>query len=170
MVQYQEYINSSSFELFSSCVLCYTIIRANYFASIVVHIYAYCFLFHFWMQYGVNELKCPLVFRVAPGVSFQPCSSAIVVKCDHPQNADFPRYYSKREKKPFPKPIVQLRREARERLKKLKGQPRKPTTAPRNGLLVRRLIPLAYEVYNARITLINNVKKLMRVVPVHACK
>ncbi|KAL5703772.1 APO protein 2 [Ranunculus cassubicifolius] len=33
-----------------------------------------------------------------------------------------------------------------------------------------RLVPLAYQVYNARITLINNVKKLIKVVPVHACK
>lgn len=120
-------------------------------------------------KYGVDEPRCRLVFKVTPRVSCRPCSSVFVVKCDHPQNADFPRYYSKREKKPFPKPIVQLRREARERLKKLKGQPRKPTTAPRNGLLLRRLIPLAYEVYNARISLINNVKTLMKVVPVRAC-
>ncbi|KAF9590334.1 hypothetical protein IFM89_033860 [Coptis chinensis] len=51
-----------------------------------------------------------------------------------------------------------------------KGQPKKPVPPPRNGLLVRRLIPLAYEVFNARITLINNVKRLMTVVPVQACK
>lgn len=41
--------------------------------------------------------------------------------------------------------------------------------APKNGLLVKNLIPEAYDVYNARITLINNLKKLLKVVPVHAC-
>lgn len=37
-------------------------------------------------------------------------------------------------------------------------------------MLVRSLIPVAYEVLNARISLINNLKKLIKVVPVHACK
>ncbi|XP_004487893.1 APO protein 2, chloroplastic isoform X2 [Cicer arietinum] len=87
-----------------------------------------------------------------------------------PQNADFPRQYSKKEKKPFPVPIVELRRAARERIKKMKDEPkRKPLPAPKNGLLVKNLIPDAYDVYNARITLINNLKKLLKVVPVHAC-
>jgi hypothetical protein len=87
-----------------------------------------------------------------------------------PQNADFPRHYSKKEKKPFPVPIVELRRAARERIKKMKDEPkRKPMPAPKNGLLVKNLIPDAYNVYNARITLINNLKKLLKVVPVHAC-
>ncbi|KAF9612655.1 hypothetical protein IFM89_003130 [Coptis chinensis] len=119
-------------------------------------------------KYRLNELKVPLMFRVRPRVT--PCFSAFVVKCNHPQNENLPRYYSKKEKKPFPTPIVELRRAARERVKRMKGQPRKPVPPPRNGLLVRRLIPLAYEVFNARITLINNVKRLMTVVPVQACK
>ncbi|CAA6660125.1 unnamed protein product [Spirodela intermedia] len=37
-------------------------------------------------------------------------------------------------------------------------------------MLVRSLIPVAYDVFNARILLINNLKSLMKVVPVHACK
>ncbi|XP_058755848.1 APO protein 2, chloroplastic-like isoform X2 [Vicia villosa] len=87
-----------------------------------------------------------------------------------PQNADFPRNYSRKEKKPFPVPIVELRRAARERIKKMKDEPRKkPLPAPKNGLLVKNLIPDAHDVYNARITLINNIKKLLKVVPVHAC-
>ncbi|XP_039018322.1 APO protein 2, chloroplastic-like isoform X2 [Hibiscus syriacus] len=65
----------------------------------------------------------------------QPC--ALVVRCDHPQNEDLPRYYSKKEKKPFPVPIVELRRAARERFKKSRG--------------------------------LNNLKKLLKVVKVHAC-
>ncbi|KAF5184215.1 Apo protein chloroplastic-like [Thalictrum thalictroides] len=120
--------------------------------------------------YGCNELKCPLMFKDTPRVLSRPCFIVFVVKCNNPQNADLPRYYSKKEKKPFPVPILELRRAARERMKRLKGQPRKPVPPPRNGMLLKRLIPLAYEVFNARITLINNVKKLMTVVPVHACK
>ncbi|XP_039018053.1 APO protein 2, chloroplastic-like [Hibiscus syriacus] len=98
---------------------------------------------------------------------YQPC--ALVVRCDHPQNADLPRYYSKKEKKPFPVPIVELRRAARERFKKSRGQPKKPAPPPKNGLIVKSLVPLACDLLNARITLINNLKKLLKVVKVHAC-
>lgn len=93
-----------------------------------------------------------------------------VIRGDHPQNADLPRYYSKKEKKPFPVPIVELRRAARERIKNSKGKPRRPIPPPKNGLLVKSLIPVAYDVFNARITLINNLKKLLKVVRVHACR
>lgn len=97
------------------------------------------------------------------------CHHALTIRNEVPQNADFPRQYSRKEKKPFPKPIIELRRAARERLKRMKDQPRKPIPAPKNGLLVKSLIRTAYNVYNARITLINNLKKLLKVVPVHAC-
>ncbi|KAK6146820.1 hypothetical protein DH2020_020689 [Rehmannia glutinosa] len=95
---------------------------------------------------------------------------ALVIRCSSPQNADLPRYYSKKEKKPFPIPIVELRRAARERLKNSKNQPRGPCPPPKRGLVVERLIPVAYRVLNARITLINNLKKLLKVMPVNACK
>ncbi|XP_042384558.1 APO protein 2, chloroplastic-like [Zingiber officinale] len=88
----------------------------------------------------------------------------------YPQNADLPRYYSTKEKKPFPIPVLELRRAARERLKRMKGKPRRPTPPPRNGMLVKSLIPVAYEVMNARVLLINNLKRLMKVIPVLACK
>ncbi|XP_047946168.1 APO protein 2, chloroplastic-like [Salvia hispanica] len=95
---------------------------------------------------------------------------ALIVKCDHPQNSDFPRYYSKKEKKPFPIPIVELRRNARKRLKNRENQPRAPIPPPKLGLVVKGLIPLAYKVLNARTTLVNNLKKLLKVMPVNACK
>ncbi|CAH9146904.1 unnamed protein product [Cuscuta epithymum] len=88
----------------------------------------------------------------------------------HPQNADFPRYYSRKERKPFPVPIVELRRAARERQKNRLTQPRGHLPPPKVGLVIKGLIPLAYRVMNARITLINNLKRLLKVVPVHACK
>ncbi|OMO90884.1 hypothetical protein COLO4_18814 [Corchorus olitorius] len=114
-----------------------------------------------------GKLKLQLEPRAPSRKFYQPC--ALVVRCDHPQNADFPRYYSRKEKKPFPKPIVELRRAARERVKKNRGQPRKRIPPPKNGLIVKSMVPLAYDVLNARVTLINNLKRLLKVVKVHAC-
>ncbi|XP_021688583.1 APO protein 2, chloroplastic isoform X2 [Hevea brasiliensis] len=94
---------------------------------------------------------------------------ALVIANEYPQNADFPRNYSRKEKKPFPVPIVELRRAARERLKNRKGRPKGQAPPPKNGVVVKSLIPLAYDVFNARIIMINNLKKLLKVVPVHAC-
>ncbi|KAK9677261.1 hypothetical protein RND81_11G131400 [Saponaria officinalis] len=120
------------------------------------------------LKVGGDEFRLVLKCASLPRISSH--TSALVIKNEHPQNSDFPKYYSKKEKKPFPVPIVELRRAARERLKKSRGQPRKPMPPPKNGLLVKSLIPLAYEVINARTLLINNLKKLLKVVTVQACK
>ena len=112
--------------------------------------------------------KLLLKDKVQPHVSSH--TSPLFVKNDYPQNADLPRYYSRKEKKPFPIPIVELRRAARERLKNSRDKPKKPVPPPKNGLLVKRLIPVAYDVLNARILSINNLRKLLKVVTVHACK
>ncbi|XP_058107787.1 APO protein 2, chloroplastic-like [Magnolia sinica] len=119
---------------------------------------------------GVSDCKLQLTFGVPSRISCRPHLSKLVIKSNYPQNADLPRYYSKKEKKPFPVPIVELRRNARARQKSAKGRPKRPVPPPRNGMLVHSLIPVAYAVLNARVTLINNLKKLLRVVPVHACK
>ncbi|KAK9100190.1 hypothetical protein Scep_023620 [Stephania cephalantha] len=116
-----------------------------------------------------GELRISQI-RVTPHTSYHACKDIAVIKSNHPQNADFPRYYSRREKKPFPIPVVELRRAARERKKNSIGKPKQPVPPPRNGLVVRSLIPLAYQVLNARVKLINNLRSLMKVVPVHACK
>ncbi|KAG0502134.1 hypothetical protein HPP92_002206 [Vanilla planifolia] len=92
------------------------------------------------------------------------------IRNSYPQNADPPRFYSRKEKKPYPVPIIELRRAARQRLKKLREMPRRPTPPPRNGMLVKSLVAVAYEVLNARTALINNLKRLMKVAPVNACK
>ncbi|XP_061353182.1 APO protein 2, chloroplastic [Gastrolobium bilobum] len=117
-------------------------------------------------QYNSSKIRLPVNIRI-PAKKF--CQYALTIRNEVPQNADFPRRYSRKEKKPFPVPIVELRRAARERIKRMKYEPKKPMPPPKNGLLVKNLIPTAYNVYNARITLINNLKKLLRVVPVHAC-
>lgn len=121
-------------------------------------------------QLGLREGKLDQWFRIPLVRPCRTSSNLSVICSSYPQNTDFPKYYSKKEKKPFPIPIVELRRAARERQKSLKGKPRRPVPPPRNGLLVRSLIPVAYEVLNARVSLINNLKRLMKVVPVHACK
>jgi APO RNA-binding len=56
----------------------------------------------------------------------------MVVKCNYPQNTDLVRHYSKKEKKPFPVPIVGQTHAARERIKKKARENRIPTLPPRN--------------------------------------
>lgn len=120
------------------------------------------------LQFNYMELRLQSIITISSRNMSQP--PLLAVRCNHPQNADLPRYYSKREKKPFPIPIVELRRNARERAKNRAGQPRLPPPPPKRGLVVQKLIPVAYGVLNARTTLINNLKKLLKVVPVQACK
>lgn len=131
------------------------------------------FLFYIYiiirvLQFNCMELRLPAIVAISSRRMSQ--HPLLAVRCNHPQNADLPRYYSKREKKPFPIPIVELRRNARERAKNRTGQRRMPPPPPKRGLVVQKLIPVAYDVLNARTTLINNLKKLLKVVPVHACK
>ncbi|KAK1269828.1 hypothetical protein QJS04_geneDACA013679 [Acorus gramineus] len=121
-------------------------------------------------MHGYYDPKFSLVLRLTPRRCTHSFANVPIVRSNYPQNSDLPRYYSKREKKPFPTPILELRRAARERQKSAKGRPKKPVQPPRNGMLVRNLIPVAYEVLNARTALINNLKSLMKVVTVHACK
>lgn len=119
------------------------------------------------LKHGCSKLRHPSEFRLFSRSPSQACG--LVIMNNYPQNSDFPRYYSRKEKKPFPIPIVELRRNARERMKNRDGKPRRPIPPPKIGLLVKNLVPVAYRVYNARIKLINNLKRLLKVVPVHAC-
>ncbi|PIN17648.1 hypothetical protein CDL12_09681 [Handroanthus impetiginosus] len=96
-----------------------------------------------------STLSLQLNSRILPECSTH--VRGLVIKCNYPQNADPPPYHSKKEKKPFPIPIVELRRAARERLKKSKTQPRGPVPPPKRGLVVQRLIHVAYRVLNVRI-------------------
>lgn len=122
-----------------------------------------------FLQFSGKKFKHQRIY-VGPSPNLSKAQSLIISCSNNPQNVDLPRYYSKKEKKPFPVPIVELRRAARERMKSNKGQPKRAAPPPKNGLLVQRMIPLAYAVLNARTTLINNLKKLLKVVPVQACK
>ncbi|KAL9264314.1 APO protein 2, chloroplastic-like protein [Drosera capensis] len=117
------------------------------------------------LKIGHNELQPIFDARVLSRLYSQ--KRAFVVKNEFPQNTDLPRRLPKTEKKPWKTPLIELRRAARERLKQgIKSR----VAPPRIGLTVKYLIPLAYEILNARITLINNLKMLLKVVPVLACK
>ncbi|CAI9787415.1 unnamed protein product [Fraxinus pennsylvanica] len=53
-------------------------------------------------------------------------------------------------------------------LDSLKVQKRRGVPSPKRGLVVQRLIPVAYRPFDARVNLINNLKKLLKVVLHHA--
>ncbi|XP_024536804.1 APO protein 1, chloroplastic [Selaginella moellendorffii] len=84
-----------------------------------------------------------------------------------PQNLDLPPVLPTNKKRPYVRPIKLVLRESRRR-KKLGLIPHF-WDAPRNGMLVERLIPVAYEVMKQLGILEEGVKKLMEVVPVQAC-
>lgn len=94
----------------------------------------------------------------------------VVIAGQYPQNVDLPADMPKTKKKPFPIPVKELRRAARERQKNKKGRPRRPIGPPKNGLLVPELIPVAHKVFEARTKLVNGVAELLKVVLVHACR
>lgn len=79
-----------------------------------------------------NLSKLPVKYRIVLQTSSQ--DSPLVIKNDIPQNADLPKYYSK--------PIVELRRTARDRLKNSRGQLRRPVPPPKNWTLVKSLTDL----------------------------
>ncbi|KAA8522861.1 hypothetical protein F0562_009284 [Nyssa sinensis] len=118
-------------------------------------------------KYGGSKLKLHLKFRIPSPNLYQP--QALAIRCNFPQNADLPRYYSKGEKD-LPHTHCGSEASSQGGLKNKKSQPKRPVPPPKIGLLVKSLIPVAYDVLNARVTLINNLKKLLKVVPVHACK
>ncbi|KAH9329840.1 hypothetical protein KI387_001948, partial [Taxus chinensis] len=89
------------------------------------------------------------------------------------QNVDLPLVLPKRKKKPYPRPIKEIRRDARETTKRSKLEEAKmeeqALEPPENGLEVPDLIPVAHQVLEARKTLVKNLVNLLDVVPVFAC-
>lgn len=77
----------------------------------------------------------------------------------------------KSERKPYPTPMKMLIRRAKEESKARKVDPCRILEAPENGLLVPRLIEVAYRVNQARELLIHGLSKLVGdVVPVKRCR
>jgi hypothetical protein len=95
----------------------------------------------------------------------------IVVRAaeQYPQNEDLPPVLPKRKKRPYVNPIK--RGSFEKKLRRRAGLvPVKPLVAPQNGLLVKKLIPVAHMVLGARATVLDGVGRLLKVIPVKACR
>lgn len=86
------------------------------------------------------------------------------------QNVDLPPILPKNKKKPYPIPITEIQRMARENKKLAQMGIEKPLEPPDNGLLVPELIPVAHEVLFAWEGLIKGLAQLLHVIPVYACR
>lgn len=81
-----------------------------------------------------------------------------------PQNEDLAPVLPKNKKRPY---VGGPPKRGKGRLKEKAILMSKP---PNNGLLVKKLIPVAYRVMMARATLVEGVARLMKVYPVKACR
>lgn len=87
--------------------------------------------------------------------------------------SDVPRAGKKWERKPYPTPMKELIRRAKEKKRDRQETPCRVEHAPENGLLVPRLIELARQVYNARESLLHGLSKLVEsddAIPVKKCR
>lgn len=119
----------------------------------------------------ISLLSQGVPYRLVPSGSLQ---SLRIIAANYRQNVDLPPVLPKRKKKPFPTPIKEIRRVAREKEKKRKlegtSHEERVLEPPENGLLVPELIPVAHDVLEARKILIKNILKLLDVIPVIACR
>lgn len=84
--------------------------------------------------------------------------------------AELPRKRQGSERKPLATPINELKRRARME-RKMRREVREFTLRPpENGLLVKSLIPVAHEVFDARKVLFACVSRVMESIPIHACR
>lgn len=88
--------------------------------------------------------------------------------------ADVPRPAKKWQRKPYPTPMKELIRRAKEEKRARQNSPcRLLENAPENGLLVPDLIEVAYQVYNANEILLLGLSKLVdgdSAIPVKKCR
>ncbi|XP_058093191.1 APO protein 3, mitochondrial-like isoform X4 [Magnolia sinica] len=86
-----------------------------------------------------------------------------------PKYTELPKRLQKSERKPFVTDVNELKRRAR-----LERQMRQEVREvvlrpPENGMLVKRLVPVAYKVYAARNELLNCVSKIVQHISIHSC-
>lgn len=86
-----------------------------------------------------------------------------------PQNVDLPPVLPKDKKKPYPIPLKEIQKRARDEKRLAQQGIEKPLEPPKNGLLVPELIPVAHEVLDAWKDLIKGLAQLLHVIPVYAC-
>lgn len=98
------------------------------------------------------------------------CTELVQVR-SYKQNEELPpSSVSPRVKKPFVKPIKHGSHQKRMRRREQKLLPPKPLKAPANGMLVERLIPVAHSTYEAYLVLVDGVSRLLKHLPVKACR
>lgn len=92
---------------------------------------------------------------------------------DDPLYADVPKpRKDKSERKPYPTPMKELIRRAKEEKQLRKSQPcRVLEDPPDNGLLVPELVHVAHNVHRCRNSLLSGLSKIIHHhVPVHRCR
>jgi len=87
-----------------------------------------------------------------------------------PQNVDLPELQPKNKKKPFPVPIKKMLQDSRRDKRLAQMRIEKPLEAPKNGLLVPELVPVAYDVLDNWKVLIRGLSQLLNVVTVYGCR
>lgn len=89
-----------------------------------------------------------------------------------PMYSDVPKpRVDKSERKPYPTPMKELIKRAKQEKELRKAQPcRLLKHPPANGLLVPELVDVATRVYRAREFLLSGLSKLVRVIPVQRCR
>ncbi|KAL4191535.1 hypothetical protein AMTRI_Chr07g81000 [Amborella trichopoda] len=87
-----------------------------------------------------------------------------------PEYMELPRKLRKSERKPFIAPINEIKRQARLEKKMKQEVCEFKLQAPDNGLLVKSLVPVAHDVYMARIELLQCISMIIGRVLVHSCR
>ena len=87
-----------------------------------------------------------------------------------PTLAELPRKLQKPERKPFVTNVNELKRRARLERKIRQEVHEVVLRPPENGLLVKRLVPVAHEVYAARNVLLKCVSRIVESIAVHFCR
>ncbi|CAN8264731.1 unnamed protein product [Cochlearia groenlandica] len=98
--------------------------------------------------------------------------SSTLVEDEDPLYADIPKpNKDKSERKPYPTPMKELIRRAKEEKQLRNSHPcRVLEDPPDNGLLVPELVHVAHGVHRSRGSLLSGLSKIIHHVPVHSCR
>lgn len=84
--------------------------------------------------------------------------------------SELPRNPKSPERKPLVTSINELKRRGRQRRKERKEVREFVVKPPENGLLVKSLIPVAHQVFDARKDLYRCISVVLESIPVHVCR
>ncbi|KAK4283340.1 hypothetical protein QN277_000301 [Acacia crassicarpa] len=86
-----------------------------------------------------------------------------------PATSELPKKLKKSERKPLVRSINELKREARQKKKDRQKAHEIILQPPENGMLVKQLIPVAHQVYAARLELLSIVSRLVKHIAIYTC-